>query len=447
MASGGAEQVSKPYPVYGTSKVGGDEAAEATAPTELAMNAHATTVAMNPRKWREKPAPDTGIPSAPALGSALMPLSIAFDATALFDAPTGVGIFAHEVLTRFAARSDLAVTAYAATWRGRGRLPELVPVGVAAASRPMAAQPLRQLWIRFDRPAIEWWTGPVDVVHGPNFVVPPTRAAVPVVTVHDLTPLRFPELANRDTRAYPALIRRAIARGAWVHTVSRFVADEVVENFSIPPERVVTVENGVSSLPPLQNRADARAGCELAGGDRYLLALGTIEPRKNLPLLVEAFGLLAAEDPELRLVVAGPEGWGADAFVEAVARCPHRGRIRRLGYVSDEQRAALLRGAAVFTYPSLYEGFGLPPLEAMSAETPVVCSDAGALPEVVGEAAEMVAVAQLDAATLATAIALVLGDDERRATLVRAGTANVARFGWARCADGLVDLYHHARAS
>lgn len=373
-----------------------------------------------------------------------MPLRLAFDATALFDARTGVGVFAHEVLTRLAGRSDLAVTAYAVTWRGRGRLATLVPPGVATATRPMAAQPLRRSWLRSDRPAIEWWTGPVDAVHGPNFVVPPTRGAAAVVSVHDLTPLRFPELANRDTLAYPRLIRRAIARGAWVHTDSAFVAAEVVEHLGAPPERVVPVALGATALAAVGPGTDEAAGRRLARGPRYLLALGTVEPRKNLPVLVDAFDLLAGEDPDLRLVVAGQDGWGADPFAAAVQRCAHHDRLTRLGYVTDAQRAALLRGAAVFAYPSIYEGFGLPPLEAMAAGTPVVCSDAGSLPEVVGDAAEVVATAGLDAQTLAAALARVLDDSARRAELVRAGHARAERFSWDRCADGLVELYRRA---
>lgn len=375
-----------------------------------------------------------------------MPLRLAFDATALFDARTGVGVFAGELLTRLATRDDLDVTAFAVTWRGRGRLATLVPPGVRTVTRPAAAQPLRKAWLRFDRPPIEWWTGRVDVVHGPNFVVPPARRAAGVVTVHDLTPLRFPELANRDTRAYPELIRRAVDRGAWVHTDSASVAREVVEHFSVPEDRVVPILLGGSALPPAAPGAEVADGHRLAGGDRYVLAIGTVEPRKNLPVLVDAFGLLAAEDADLRLVVAGQEGWGAQAFAEAMGRCAHRERIVRLGYVSDEQRAALLRGAAVFAYPSLYEGFGLPPLEAMAAGTPVVCSDAGSLPEVVGDAAEVVPLASLDADTLAAALRAVLHDDARRAELVRAGAANVTRFSWDRCAEEMVALYRRAAA-
>jgi len=152
-------------------------------------------------------------------------MRLAFDITSLHDRRTGVGAFASEVLTRVARQDDIDVMAYSVSWRGRGRMhDELVPAGVALAHGPMAAQPLRQLWRRADWPPIEWWTGPVDLVHGPNFVVPPARGATVLTTVHDLTFSRYPELCTRDVLQYPGLWRRAFRRGAHVQAVSHFVA-------------------------------------------------------------------------------------------------------------------------------------------------------------------------------------------------------------------------------
>jgi glycosyltransferase involved in cell wall biosynthesis len=217
-----------------------------------------------------------------------------------------VAAFATGALGALAQRHDVQACAYAVTWRGRERVRSVVPAEVAARTRPMAARVLRALWRRVDGPPIEWWTGPVDVVHGTNFVVPPTRDAGAVVTVHDLTPVRFPELSTPDTLQYPALLRRALRRGAMVHTPSAFVASEVVELLGAPAERVRAVHHGV---PPV-DAGDPARGRALAGGERYVLALGTVEPRKDLPTLVAAFDAVAAEDPDVRLVVAGPDGCG-----------------------------------------------------------------------------------------------------------------------------------------
>src|SRR4051794_7688598 len=371
---------------------------------------------------------------------------VGIDATALHGPRTGVGVMTHEILTALADRDDVDVAAYAVTWRGRGQLGDLVPPGVRTIGRPMAAQPLRQSWLRSDLPPIEWLVGRLDVVHGPNFVVPPARAAAQIATVHDLTPWRFPELANRDTRQYPQLIARAVRRGAWIHAVSEWVAGEVAAEHPSAADRIVVVPNGVTPLPPDSRDTGATRGRGLAGAARYVLALGTVEPRKDLPGLVRAFDAVVEDDPEdpVRLVLVGPDGWGAEALTDAIRHAQHRDRIRRLGWGSDDQRAALLRGATPFAYPPRYEGVGLPPLEAMLAGIPGITTTAGALPEVVGEAALLVP--PLDHDALVAGLIEILRDDARRASLVEAGTAQAARYDWRRTAAGLVDLYHRASA-
>lgn len=365
-------------------------------------------------------------------------LRVAIDATPLLGARTGIGVFTHQILGHLPHHGIDAV-AYATSWRGRGELATQVPDGVEVLTRPQAARPLRMAWSRFDTPPIEWWTGPIDVVHGPNYVVPPTRSAGAVVTIHDLTFHRHPEMSTRDTLEYPRLIRRALRRGAWVHTESQFVADEIIAEYDIDPDRVVVVPLGVSEPPP----ADPARGRELAGADTYIVALGTVEPRKDLPLLVGAFEQVVADrvgpGDDLRLVIAGPDGWGAEALAKRIERSSQRDRIVRLGWVSDHDRSALLRGASVLAFPSVYEGFGFPPLEAMSVGTPVVTTAVGSLPEVVGNAALMVPPG--DAEALAEALATALGIDDVRKRLSIEGPAQAARFTWEACAAGLADLY------
>lgn len=367
-------------------------------------------------------------------------IRLGVDATALLGPRTGVGQFVAEVLTELATQPEVGLTLFAVTWRGRRDLLAMAPPRALVIQRPLAARPLRWLWSKgLQRPAAEDWCGPLDVVHGPNFVVPPTRRAGRVVTVHDLTPVRFPHLCNRDTLAYPELVRRAAAKGAWIHTPTEHIAAEV-RDWLGQSERVIAIANGVRS-----RAGSALRGHQLAGIDRYILALGTAEPRKDLPTLVRAFDQFAADIAEVRLVIAGPDGWGANELTDSLNRATHRDRIVRLGWVGDDDRAALLAGATVFAYPSLYEGFGLPPLEAMSAGTAVVTSDAAALVEVTGDAALHVAVGDHDA--LADALARVVSDDEVRQGLVSAGSARVARFTWSATAAGLMELYRHAAAS
>jgi glycosyltransferase involved in cell wall biosynthesis len=370
-------------------------------------------------------------------------LRVAVDATPLLGAVTGVGRVLQEVLPRLHQRPDLEVSAFAMTWRGRNRLPAVVPPGMRVSRRPLPARPSRALWKHFDHPRIGWWTGPADVVHG-TYVVPPSRPAAEVVTVHDLTFVRFPEMCTTDTLQYPELIRRAVRRGAWVHAPSHATADEVVAAFAVPEHRVVVVPLGVTA-PPSDAPGDPAEGRRLAGAERYLLALGTVEPRKGLPTLVDAFAQVVAEHPDVRLVIGGPDGWGADALADALARVPRAAeRTTRLGWLPEPDRAHLLRGASALVYPSIYEGFGLPPLEAMAVGVPVVSTTAGSLPEILGDAALLVEPGDDDA--LAESLCQVLEDDDVRARLIASGRVQAARWTWDETAEGLAALYHRARS-
>jgi glycosyltransferase involved in cell wall biosynthesis len=367
---------------------------------------------------------------------------VAVDLTSQLSPLTGVGVMARELVARLARRDDLALTAFAVTWRGRGRLHDAVPAGVDVVDRPMAARPLHEAWRRADHPLIDHWVGRHDVVWGPNFVVPPTRAAE-VMTVHDLTPVRYPELANHFTLAFPGMIRRALGRGAWVHTPSEFVRAEVVDVFGAEPDRVVAIHHGAGTdrVEP----GNPGRGRALAGSNRFVLAVGTVEPRKDLPTLVRAFDIVARDDPDLRLVLAGADGWGAEALTAAVGAARHRTRIARLGRVDDRARVDLLAAAAVYAFPSLYEGFGLPPVEAMGAGVPVVASRAGALPEVCRDGADLVEAGDPDG--LAAALARILGDDAHRATLVERGRRVAAGYDWTRASDRLAELFQAAHAT
>jgi glycosyltransferase involved in cell wall biosynthesis len=168
-----------------------------------------------------------------------------------------------------------------------------------------------------------------------------------------------------------------------------------------------------------------------------VLGLGTVEPRKDFPLLVRAFDGIAGDHPDLDLRIVGPDGWGADALRRAVDASPYRARIHRQGWVADS--SAIMAGAAVFAYPSVYEGFGLPPLEAMVCGVPVVATSAGAVPEVVGGAAALVGGGDADA--LAAALARVVDDGVERARLITAGRARAATFTWEETGLRMAQLY------
>jgi glycosyltransferase involved in cell wall biosynthesis len=263
----------------------------------------------------------------------------------------------------------------------------------------------------------------VDVLHCPTFRAP-VRTALPlVVTVHDLAVLRHPETFNRWTRSYSALTLPHVARAARAMiAVSEFTKSEVVELLAIQPDRVHVVGHGVG--PPFAREGPA------AEGD-YVLAVSTLEPRKNLARLLDGFRRAALNGTELR--ITGARGWG-DVRVEAEG-------VRWLGEVGDEELARLYRGARCLAYVSLYEGFGLPILEAMACGTPVVTTAWGACVEVAGDAAVLVDALDPDAigAGLAEAV-------RRRDELVAKGQGRAREFTWEQAARATADVYRKVAA-
>lgn len=368
------------------------------------------------------------------------PLTVALDGTPLLGVPTGIGVFTSDLLEALASRGDLSVSSFAVSWRRREQLADAVPDGVRTDQGAMPARPLTWLWSHSNVLAAERFIGPVDVVHGTNFTVPPTRRAGRVVTVHDLTCVRYPELCQSDTLRYPALIARAIKGGAIVHTPSAFVADEVREHFRVKRDQVVPVHSGIPVLPEPDREA---AAAIIDPGRPYVLSIGTAEPRKDLPGLVAAFDAAAAIDPELTLVLVGPPGWGSAAVDEAIENATARSRIVTAGFVSDGALSALLSGARLLAYPSVYEGFGFPPLQAMARGIPVVTTAVGSLKEIAGGAAAFVPVGDVDA--LAEQLVELSSDEARRSILITAGLARANDFTWEATATGLVNLYRRSR--
>jgi glycosyltransferase involved in cell wall biosynthesis len=371
-------------------------------------------------------------------------LRVALDATPLIGQRTGVGAFCLGALGGLADRSDVTVSAFAVSWRRRDWVRDALPAGVSSQQRAMPARPLHWSWRHLGRPSAEWFLGQRDVVHGTNFVVPPTRRAGRVVTVHDLTALRFPEMCDDATRAFPDLVRRAVRSGAFVHTPSAFVAGEVIEAFGADPDRVRAVHSGIPRRSEGAAGDAKRAVADLlpVGAERFIVSLATAEPRKDLPGLVAAFSELAGDRPDVALVLAGPVGWGEEDLVRAVSASPFSERIVRTGWVDDATAAELVGSATVLAYPSRYEGFGFPPLEAMARGVPVVSTRAGAIPEILGDGATLVEVGDIGA--LAGALAEVLDSATRANDLGAAGRRRAGAFSWAECAHGLAALYRDA---
>jgi glycosyltransferase involved in cell wall biosynthesis len=367
-------------------------------------------------------------------------LAVALDVLPLAGSPTGVGMSCELLLRFLAARSDVEVSAFAVARRAAS-LRQRLPAGVAFRAVGIPTRAAHGLWRIVGVPSADFVAGRVSVVHGTNFVVPPPRRTATVVTINDATPWKYPELCAPASRAYPGLVKQAVRRGAFVHTASHFVAGELSELIGVRLESIRVIAYG----PPAAAAGLPTGSAPVPVEAPYILAIGTIEPRKDYPRLVEAFAELAGAHPELRLVIAGAESWGSRALDRAVSAARCGDRILRLGYVDDSVRASLLRRAAVLAYPSLYEGFGFPPLEAMNAGVPVVATAGGAVPEVVGDGALVVPLG--DTTALAGALARAISDDQLRSDLVARGRERVARYSWEATAEQMVGLYGDAASA
>ncbi len=237
-------------------------------------------------------------------------------------------------------------------------------------------------------------------------------------------------------------MRRAIARGATVHTGSQFVADEIEDVFGSglrAAGRIVVIPLGIPSLSASSAMPPVVDG--ILDRQPFVLAIGTLEPRKNLPHLVGAFGLLADAHPDLHLVLAGHDGPARPAVDDAIARLPGPARARVIvtGSVDDAGKRALLERASVLAYPSIYEGFGFPLLEAMTVGVPVVAARAGSIPEVAGDAALLIE--PTDEHALAAALEKAIDDETVRAQLIARGRDQVRAFSWEDTARALAACY------
>jgi glycosyltransferase involved in cell wall biosynthesis len=360
------------------------------------------------------------------------------DATAVPARLTGAGVYAARVLAALAGRDDLEVAAFCAPGSSAVLAApglRLRPVAAAGAGRPARIAWTQVLAGRAARAA------GADLLHGVHYELPLAARLAQVVTVHDLTLVTHPEWHEAaKVRYFGWAMRRAVARATRVLCVSATTARDLAERLEVPADRVDVTPLGTDLRPAPPDRVEAvRRRLGLDGP--YLLGLGTVEPRKDLPTLVRAFAALAGELPH-RLVLAGLAGWGSGALAAAVAASGVADRVLVAGYVPEADKAALLSGADVFVYPSRYEGFGLPVLEAMACGAPVVTTTGGSLPEVAGDAAALVEPG--DDHALAAALAKLAGDPAAREDAAARGRRRADAFAWERCGELTAAAYRRA---
>jgi len=300
--------------------------------------------------------------------------------------------------------------------------------------------PFPRLWTHL-RLAWEVTRHPPDVLFVPAHVMPLLCPVPTAVTVHDLGYRYYPQ-AHRpfDRRYLDWTTRRHARRAACVIADSQATRMDLIRHYQADPERVVVVYPGRDeTLSRVSDPATIAAVKTHYGiGGDYLLYLGTLQPRKNLVRLVEAFSRLPPAAAHLRLVLAGKKGWLYRELFARVEALGLKDRVLFPGYVADDHKAALLSGATALVYPSLYEGFGLPLLEAMACGTPVLTSNVSSLPEVAGDAALLVD--PLDTEAIAQGMARLVTDPHLRRSLVERGYAQVRQFSWTRAARQVLQV-------
>ena len=372
---------------------------------------------------------------------------VGVEATSLIGPRSGVGYTAASVVEALVRIDEgLEVVLLPVTVRGAGR-PRHEQFGdhprIRVARARLPARVVAKVWSRADWPPAELFCGSVDVFWGPNFLLPPLVRAAGVVTIHDLAFVHMPSMCSDHVRSYVDMVPRMAARANRIIVPSRFVADQLAAWLPQEKERIRVVHPGVrrafrerggSLTPP---RRDA-----LGIGSRYVAYVGNLELRKNLDVLLQSFALVHRLDPTAQLVLIGGPGVGWDAIRARHASILEGDAVRVVGYLPDPEVAAIVRGARAFVYPSRYEGFGIPPLEAMACGVPVIAAKGSALPEALGDHAHLVDPDDIDA--LAVAIVERMDPGYAEDEPIEAARAWASGFTWGRAANETLDVFAEA---
>lgn len=358
-----------------------------------------------------------------------MNLSVAIDARPLVGNRTGIGVHTAEIARRMSLDPPPLLCSHASIVQREG---------LEHCRFRVDRAPLGVLWQQMRLASVVERAG-ADVLWGPHGTLPALLRIPGVVTIHDLTSMRMPGFHRiRTLVSFNAFIGRSLSLATAIAAVSQTTAAEVMREFNVPAHRITIVPNGVDAFFSIDDRTDGELPAGLEPGS-YLLYAGTLEPRKGIGDLLAAWDALGESRP--RLVLAGDPGWSTGARIRA-AVSKHRDELMVTGFVPRTTLRSLYRNALVFVYPSHYEGFGLPPLEAMACGAPVITTDGGAIPEIVGDAALLTVAG--DAGSLRDGMVRLLRDAALREELRERGRARARRFDWQTSADRMLELLRRA---
>ncbi len=374
-------------------------------------------------------------------------MKIGIDVTAAITQGGGIGRYTRELIFALTAVDQHnEFHFFSAKTPTASPVPNPIPrtKNVQLHTAPLDERWLYRLWYRLRLPLpVQTFTGGLDLFHSPDFVLPPVHGRIPtLLTVHDLSFVHYPETFPERLVSYlNRVVPWSVGRATHILADSQATKDDLTAVWRVPPEKVTVLYSGVHGrFQPVtdeQKLTAVRQRYQL-GDAPYILAVGTVQPRKNYQMLIRAFQPIARTHPH-NLVITGGKGWLMEEMMAEVARQGLHGRVHFPGFVADEDLPALYSGAALFVLPSLYEGFGLPLLEAMGCGVPVISSNASSLPEVAGDAA--IQLSPHDQKGWTEAIHHLLADPVARTRLVAAGFRQARRFTWEQSARQLCTLY------
>ncbi len=372
---------------------------------------------------------------------------IGFDVTAALTQGGGIGRYTRELIHALTTVApQLTYKLFSARPPVTPPVPNSLPVAAHVRHYPAPVDEhwLYRLWYRARLPVpVQTFTGSIDLFHSPDFVLPPVSGRIPtILTVHDLSFIHYPETFPAKLVAYlNRVVPWSVGRAGHILADSLSTSRDLQSLWGVAAERITVLYSGVNErFRPIRDDATLSAVRRRYGLDRpYVLAVGTVQPRKNYEMLIRAFQPVAERYPH-SLVIVGGRGWLDEGLPGEIERLGLGDRVKLAGFVDDADLPAVYSAADLLTFPSLYEGFGLPLLEAMACGTPVISSNASSLPEVVTEASAIL-LSPHDELAWTTAMLQLLEDEYARDELHVAGLARSARFSWFATARQLADLY------
>jgi glycosyltransferase involved in cell wall biosynthesis len=366
---------------------------------------------------------------------------------------TGVGRYTYNLVRSFSGmklEDDFSVLYFNA--RGNFREQEMIRKNPRMTNREIKYIPgflAYNLWTYLSFPPVELYAGFHDLYHFTNFTTLPVRRGKVIVSIYDATFKRYPQFMEKTNAArLERLMERTLFESDGIIVISEFIKKEMSSFFQYPEKRIYVTHLGIEEKFRKEDDGEKLKGVRKKYGieEPFILHTGTLEPRKNITYLVRAFNE-AAKKEKHHLVIVGRLGWSYQAILKEIERSPYKDRIHHLGFVEDDDLPLLYSAADLFVFPSLYEGFGFPPLEAMACGLPVISSDRGSLSEVLRDGAALFNPEMTEPEGLAEMIVELLHDENKRNFLVEKGKAVSGKYTWENTARMTLDAYRETLSS